>query len=794
MKISIRWWSRFAFIAGVGVTALAACSSDHSDGHGQKESTGTLALALQATSNTGSVYRLHNAIFQITNARSGENVAFLFSDDMPDATELVTTLDRSDYTVTLQPGWFLERVSGSGGSGGGTAGSATGGKSGGFGGTFAGGDAGFPAPASGATPVPSPSAGEVGGDASAGGAPTTGGSFPTAGSFSIGGDAGAGGQPPTEGGVGPSAGSGGTINGGGSGPGGGVVVDAQLISNAVQFFSIFGGDDEFVNYQFKVGGEVIDFNRGKLHIGISVDDTEACQVPSDVTNARRILLESNVDAVSQVSLSMAFQALASNGGHTGDPLALYQQVYDSYASADRALLPGAIHCGDEMTNGVPTLNGFPIDCNRAEAAHVNDIGNFFATAFVNRIDLAPTNGAHCGQQRMIFANRSRGRAFMILEAQIPNPSPELGIDGCLPLAQFWMNQNDNPDAAARGALLSQAFLQGGVKGLAEFGFGAFLTAENLTVGSGQIRTNQFDSFPWTLREFKLALAGDALTAVPFPVAEAPNGALWNENSGLSQGDACRQSFLSALDGVLSDNLATMSFVVDAACKDAESRNDFSEDYAGQLSQGFRSQLQDKLKSLGSQLTPDDVANRARFAGSCIGCHNEASSSALGAGLFAPFSLDFPQVLESESQCKDGETGQCFITSNALDTVFLPGRLQVMSNLLGVPIIPNPCNGGGGGGGFGGSSGFGGGATGGTFGRAGSGSRAGAASGGFATGGDAIGGGMAPPPRAAPQAAPVVIIDLPSADEPVDQLQEEDQEIRRDYGDVTISGKSAKSTH
>jgi hypothetical protein len=395
---------------------------------------------------------------------------------------------------------------------------------------------------------------------------------------------------------------------------------------------------------------------------------------------------------------------------------------------------------------------------------------------------------------VIFASNSLGRAFMILEAQIPNPAPELGIDGCRPLAQFWLDQNNDPDPKSRGQRLAQAFLQGGVKGLAEFGFGAFYTAENLTVGSGQIRTNQFDSFPWTLREFKLALDGDSIAAVPFPVAESPNGALWNEASGLPQGDSCRESFLTAMDGVLSDDMSRMSFVVDAACKDAESRNDFSEDYASQLSPGFRSQIEDKLSSIGSGLSPEDVANRARFSGSCIGCHNEAGSSFLGNGVFAPFSNDFPQVEDFAQQCADGETGSCFATSNALNTVFLPGRLAVLSNLLGVPIVPNPCTGGGGG--VGGSTSTGGSfSTGGTFSSAGS-----IAIGGFASGGKSgtgDGGGMiplTPLPPISTDPAPVVVIDLPSADEPVEQMQEEEQEIRGDYGDVTISGKSAKATH
>ncbi len=763
-------------MAGVGLTTLAACSSDRSDGKGEEQRVGTLALALQARAPSGSVYMLRNAFFAITNVRTGEVPDFLTSENgLPEATELTTILASGSYTVTLEPGWFLERISGPTGGGVGGSSSGTGGA------TSSGGKGMIPPPIGGAfdegKPLPPPSEG----GASDGGEPFPG----TAGAFT--GEGGAFTGTAGEGPIFPTAGK----SSGGGGPiGGGVVANAHLISDAVQFFFLQGGDEAFVNYQFQVGGEVVDFTKGKLHVTFSVDDSQECQVPADVTRTERVLLESNVDAVGGVSLTSAFKALAANGGHNGDPNLLFQQIYDSYASADQAVLPDAIHCGDETTDGVSTLNGYPIDCNRNEAQHVNDMGSFFATAFVNRIDLAPTNGAHCGQQRMIFASNSGGRAFMIMEAQIPNPAPELGVDGCLPLAQFWMDQNNEPNAKIRGQRLAQAFLHGGVKGLEEFGFGAFLTAENLTVGSGQIRTNQFDSDPWTLREFKLALDGDALRAVPFPVAESPNGALWNEKSGLPQGEACRESFLTALDGVLTDNMNAMSFVVDSACKDAESRNDFSQDYANQLTPGFRDLLEQKLASVGSKLSATDIANRARFSGSCIGCHNEASGSFLGNGVTAPFSNDFPQVSEFPQQCADGETGSCFSTSNALNTVFLPARLMAMSNLLGVPIVPNPCNGGGNGTG-GSMNGFGGGATtGGGFGTAGTFSSAGAPS----AAGSSSTGPIKPQPSAPPEPAPVIVIELPSADEPVEQMQEEEQEIRADYGDVTISGKSAKATH
>jgi hypothetical protein len=766
LKTSIRWWSRLAFVAGVGLTALTACSSGRPDGHGGEEKgTGTLALALQATGPSGSVYMLRKAFFQITNIRTGETVEFLSTEDAPqEQTELTALLLTGDYTVTLLPGWFIERVSGPNGGTGGAS-------PGGFGGTLVGGSG--PIPFGGAfgedeEPLPAPKAAKPpeaeGGDSGLGGT---------------------GGVPGQEGGA-PSFGgsvTAGTFSGGaagtGSGGSGGVVlgpVDAQLLSNAVQFFSIFSVQDSFVNFQFKVGGEPIDFTKGRLHIDIGIQEDETVCVPPDgIVMPERVLMETNTEALSNVALKDVLNALATNGGHSADPLRIYQEIYDSYATADVAQLPDAIHCGDELTDGVPSLNGYPIDCNRFELNHVNDPESFRATAFVNRIDLAPANGAHCGQQRMIFASNSLGRAFIILEAQIPNPAPELGIEGCLPLAQFWLAQNSISDASLRGRRLAQAFLSGAPE-LQDSGFGPFYTAENLTVGSGQIRTNQFDSKPWTLREFKLALDGESIRAVPFPVAESPNGALWNENVPLSQGEACRENFLGAIDGLLTDDLERMTFVVDSACKDAESRNDFSQDYAAQLSDGFRIQLEEKL--LGTALSADDIANRAQFAGSCIGCHNESSFKPLGNGVTAPISFDFPHVTEFEQGCTGGETGQCFPISPALSQAFLPSRMLVMSGLLGFPIIPNPCDGGGGG-------------SGGSTGSGGSGPIPG---GGSSTGSAGKGGAGLPVSPGKSEPAPVVVTELPSVNEPIEQMQEDDAEIRELYGDVTLSGRSAKVTH
>jgi len=788
-----RWWSRFALISGIGMAQLVACSSDHSQGHADAQRTGTLGLSLEAAAQSGAVYRLRNATFIITDRHTGQAVDFLFSEDAPPtAAEITKVLQPGNYTVTLEDGWFIERVSTGGGVGGsaGTAGSSVGGAAG------KGGTGGR---------------GGRGGSAGRAGSVGRGGSPGTGGAGAIGGEAGAFEEAPvpTKSGVSAAAiGAGGEV---GTGDGG-TPVDAFLLSDAVQTFSIFGGDDEFVSYLFQIGGQVVDFNHGTLHVGIQViEDPSACVPPPGVLDNGRVLLESNVDAVNAIGITDAFAAIVNNSGMGTDPSLLYQEIYDSYASPQNARLPNAVHCGDEMTNGVPTLNGFPITCDRIEHAHIDDEFNFFATAFVNRMDLAPENGAHCGQQRVIFANPSRGRAFMIMEPQIPNPHPELGIQGCAPL-----EQNDIDDPVARGQRLMQAFVFGDPD-LAAAGFGPFLNAQNLTVGSGQIRTNQFDQSPWMLREFRLAQDGADVKVIPFPTSEAPNGTLWNDAIDTPQGPTCRQSFLDAVDQLLTNDVNALSFVVDQACLDGESRNDFSQFYDGDLGNGFRQDLEQRLAGTG--LNADDLALRADFAGSCIGCHNEANGQFLGNGVFAPFSNDFTHVAEFTTACDKRNPGQCFQQSSALTQQFLPSRLQVMGQILDIPIVTDPCNGGGAGGagGFGGSFGVGGTFTagsgpigaGGSF-TAGSGpmgsggtftagGRGPIGSGGMQTGNAGAADEESPPPKPSPRAAssfatPGLAVRLPSAKLPLAELRAEDARIRQQFGAKTLSGRSARSTH
>jgi hypothetical protein len=463
-------------------------------------------------------------------------------------------------------------------------------------------------------------------------------------------------------------------------------VGATLLSSPFQSFDIQSNQETLVHFDFEVDGERISFPPGRLIVKIGVQEREGGVPPSGM-NPRRTLLETNQTAVSAFSLEQALQAIQLNSGLTPDPVLLYQQIIDSYASAP-GQVPSAAHCGDETTDGAPSLNGYPLRCDRLEHAQIDNLGLWFATGIVNRLDLAPVDGAHCGQQRLVFANNApigNGRMFMILEAQIPNPEPQCGIDACRPIADFWASLDAISDPKQRSQRLMQAFLTGAPELVAR-GFRPFMNVENLSVGTGTIRTNNFDDNEWTLREFKLMTDPLGQTrAIPFPVDDAPHGALFNDTVALPAGDACRQSFLQAAGGLLSDNPAEMAFIVDQACYDAESPNDFlTQNYPQHLAGGsgaFRAALEARLAGTG--LTPENIAARAQFAGSCMGCHEEAIGLDLGHKVVAPSSNGFVQIDESVPEdCGDGSL--CFTASPALKDVFLPRRMRALTDLLGLP--------------------------------------------------------------------------------------------------------------
>ncbi|MEC9073112.1 MAG: hypothetical protein VX938_12050 [Myxococcota bacterium] len=163
-----------------------------------------------------------------------------------------------------------------------------------------------------------------------------------------------------------------------------------------------------------------------------------------------------------------------------------------------------------------TINGFPIDCPRAEFLLADTTpDSHLPVAVFNRLDMAPLDGAHCGEYRIVYALDSdevAGRNFVIFEAVMPNPNPECGVAACRPIAELWAQLPTLTDPEERADLLETFYLDGidgfppvvlpehyGM-GSASGGGGYGATSDDPT---GQIRTNQFLKFPWNLREYTL---------------------------------------------------------------------------------------------------------------------------------------------------------------------------------------------------------------------------------------------------------------------------------------------------
>lgn len=340
------------------------------------------------------------------------------------------------------------------------------------------------------------------------------------------------------------------------------------------------------------------------------------------------------------------------------------------------------------------IDGYPLECPRAEANQIDNIDAWFPISISNRFDHAPEDGANCGQQRIVFANNSQNRMFMIFEAVIPNPNPGCGLEACRPVAEFWARMNGITDVEKRRKQLKKAFLTGHPK-LEEAGFGPFVDARHYAFGTGQVRTNNFDQDPWTLREFKLVEhprpgKKSLMHAAQVPVTYSPIGDHFNDALDTPLGPECRESFLVAMEGLLTDEPDAMSFPIDPMCRAAESRDDGISDFAQQLVLGtgaFEAAIETRLDELGSPLSAIDIAQRARFAGACIGCHEQSNGEDLGNGVVAPFSAGFTHSVEFfTEECFEGE--QCFAISDALTSSFLPHRKAVMEAFL----ASTPCEG------------------------------------------------------------------------------------------------------
>lgn len=393
---------------------------------------------------------------------------------------------------------------------------------------------------------------------------------------------------------------------------------------------------------------------------------------------------------------------ASGSGQTA--LQLYQQMLDTF---DKPPCTG-------------TINGFPVDCPRPEGAlgatdpfSAGKTGFMHPVALVNRFDLAPSNGANCGQYRIVYAVDTNllppgvSRFLMILEAVLPNPVPSQGLAACLPVAQFWDNLSAPGITTTQFAADLDTFYFKGIAGLpGNPAFPPVVTAQAYGIGApsntntGQIRVNMLSTEQWQLREFTLSQScttgGDGGTACTLAgnntfVKNNPFGGLF-QTSGDANG--FQAEFIKQVKSLASSNINLIGMKtpnVDNAGQSSEQddTNDYScnagftrasgDFLCGSFSQNtsLASAIQTELTAIGSTLTPTDILQRATTQ-SCAGCHELSPGTSLGGGLTWPQSEGFTQVNESGFQ------------SVALTGTFLPFRSKVLTR-----FIDNHCGADGG---------------------------------------------------------------------------------------------------
>lgn len=382
------------------------------------------------------------------------------------------------------------------------------------------------------------------------------------------------------------------------------------------------------------------------------------------------------------------QILATGGAPSAQtPLGLYQQWWDTQNDAAHGVTAGP-HC-------TGTINGFPVDCPRQEGmlAATDPFApgqdSYIPLALVNRFDLAPSSGAHCGEYRIVYGKSSglgslTDRNFLIFEARMPNPKPAAGLSGCKPVADFWAGLTQEPSAAVRGGLLHDFYFNGlpGFPPAVSFKHYAGSAAS-----SGQIRTNQFMTSrpyfggpplgqPWELREFHTGSicasgpggAGPCSVAIlQQAVANDPQAALFDPGGG----QAFKKDFVDNQVATLAANdLMSISMDIPSASNAGQSISQGpSDDYVLHATGApFLNAIQTKLTAIGSPLSPQNILDRATTQ-SCGGCHQITNNRPLGGGLAWPASGTFVHISEARA------------LSPALTGTFLPFRKTVLESCI-----------------------------------------------------------------------------------------------------------------
>ncbi len=410
------------------------------------------------------------------------------------------------------------------------------------------------------------------------------------------------------------------------------------------------------------------------NLAVTVPATQP--IPNVVDSERSLFIRDQATlnaadfSLNSVLAQLATQLNASNPSETVTSTKLFTRFWDT-----QNLAPGFIAGGPKCTN---SLNGFPYECRAAEGVQAQDstfLNSYIPIALVNRFDLRDkVNFNDCGEYRIVYAMTGRsGRNFIIFEAQVPNPTPGSAA-GCSPIVSFWANLSTETNATTRAVALRNFYFNG----IPTKNVRAVIDTRNFSQTTGQIRTNQFMGSSWLLREFKVAVEGGTSIIKPVTVKANPFGPLFDNRRTDALAVNFRNQFLNNMNSLLISDLSTFSLIVQSdthnngqshASGSLTSENNFTQ-HTNLGNGDFKNAIQARAAQLGSNLTADQVINRAE-AMTCGGCHEPSafgltSPNSVGSNQVWPGTLGFVHVSESINNGK-------FNISPALQTVFIPAR-------------------------------------------------------------------------------------------------------------------------
>ncbi|MDX2022053.1 MAG: sugar-binding protein [Deltaproteobacteria bacterium] len=414
----------------------------------------------------------------------------------------------------------------------------------------------------------------------------------------------------------------------------------------------------------------------------------------DVDPAASLMIN-DVPVLQRFPLSRVLEQIVSQSavpGFTGQDL--FNQLWDT-ENPSPGLSAARPHCNT-------VSSPFPFSCPRFEGLQATEPGSltkYVTTSLVNRVDLMPPDGSHCGEFRITAARQPSqqfgGRSLIIFEAVLPNPRGDLGREGCRPVQAFWRDLSSITDLNLRAARLEEFFFTGLP------GFRPAIHLNNFgdaPASGGRIRTNQFLQSPWLLREFKLVSTCNAtdcsLFAQPVTVKNSPHPSLFGNGAPAAETAAFQDFFVSQVENLANPNIIDIFWENRERFNPLESSAQPNQDQsaldqfqnAHPVGSPFRNRLQQELTRIGSPLPPEAIVNRA-ISQTCAGCHALSNNAAIGSNT-SP--LAFPTSADGFTHVTENIVGgpvPRFAISPALRDVFLPARLGKLNAFLSFAPAP-----------------------------------------------------------------------------------------------------------